>query len=169
MGTRTLFSRRGSHPRLQAINLPASLTHSTQKDTTPPPQPHETYNSSMPNMALISTVSSGAGGTSSCNSRSCCSRLMVVSTLSSSCVLHLNGVLEVQDRVGTSVHLLTCKVELLMGEVSPMLGLTKAAVHGLQLQVYLHRLMCPTTEDGVLTLKPPYRVRCTRSDAHAAG
>jgi hypothetical protein len=30
MGTRTLFSHRGSHPRLQAIKLLASLTQSTQ-------------------------------------------------------------------------------------------------------------------------------------------
>jgi hypothetical protein len=28
-----------------------------------------------------------------------------------------------------------------------------------QLQVHLRRLMCPTTEDGILTLKPLHRVR----------
>jgi hypothetical protein len=37
MGTRTLFSRRGLHPRLQAINLLASLTQSTQNLVSPHP------------------------------------------------------------------------------------------------------------------------------------
>jgi hypothetical protein len=68
--------------------------------------------------------------------------------------LHLDGILEVHDHMDTGLHLLTCKVELLMGEVPPMLGLTKATVSGLQLQVSFCRLTCPTTKVGVLTLKP---------------
>jgi hypothetical protein len=46
MGTRTLFSRRGSHQRLQAIKLLASLTQSTQNfvsshPTSTRPSPHQ--------------------------------------------------------------------------------------------------------------------------------
>jgi hypothetical protein len=46
MGTRTLFSRRGSHLRLQAIKLLASLTQSTQNfvpshPTSMRPSPHQ--------------------------------------------------------------------------------------------------------------------------------
>jgi hypothetical protein len=46
MGTRTLFSRCGSHPRLQAIKLLASLTQSTQNfvsshPTSTRPSPHQ--------------------------------------------------------------------------------------------------------------------------------
>jgi hypothetical protein len=46
MGMRTLFSRRGSHPRLQAIKLLASLTQSTQNfvsshPTSTRPSPHQ--------------------------------------------------------------------------------------------------------------------------------
>jgi hypothetical protein len=37
MGTRTLLSRRGLHPRLQAIKLLASLTQSTQNFVSPHP------------------------------------------------------------------------------------------------------------------------------------
>jgi hypothetical protein len=37
MGPRTLFSRHGSHPRLQAIKLLASLTLSTQNFISPHP------------------------------------------------------------------------------------------------------------------------------------
>jgi hypothetical protein len=37
MGTRTLLSRHGSHPRLQAIKLLASLTQSTQNFISPHP------------------------------------------------------------------------------------------------------------------------------------
>jgi hypothetical protein len=46
-----------------------------------------------------------------------------------------------------------------MGEVPPMLDITKTAVRGLQLLVCLCRLTCPTTEDGVFTLKPLHHVR----------
>jgi hypothetical protein len=45
--------------------------------------------------------------------------------------LRLEGILEVHDHVGTGVHLLLSEVELLAGEVQPMLGLTKAAICGL--------------------------------------
>jgi hypothetical protein len=64
----------------------------------------------------------------------------------------------VRDRVGMGVHLLTCTVELQMGEVSPMLGLTETTVRGLQHQVCFYRLTCPTIEDGILTLKPLHHV-----------
>jgi hypothetical protein len=40
----------------------------------------------------------------------------------------LNGILEMHDRVGPGVHLITSKVNLLTGVVPPVLGLAKAAV-----------------------------------------
>jgi hypothetical protein len=52
-------------------------------------------------------------------------------------VLRLNGVLMVDDPVGTDIHLLTSDVELLMGVVPPMLGLTKLTISDLQLTVLL--------------------------------
>jgi hypothetical protein len=52
--------------------------------------------------------------------------------------MHLDGILEVHNHVGMGVDLLTCKVKLLMGEVPPMLGLTKAVICGLLLQVHFH-------------------------------
>jgi hypothetical protein len=52
-------------------------------------------------------------------------------------ILHLNGVLEVYDPVGTDIHLLTCDVEQLSGVVPPMLGLTKMMICDLQLVVLL--------------------------------
>jgi hypothetical protein len=73
-------------------------------------------------------------------------------------VLRLDGILELHDHVGMGVHLLTSKAELLMGEVPPMLSLSKMAVCGLQLQVHLRWLMYPTTEDGALTLKSLHHV-----------
>jgi hypothetical protein len=78
-------------------------------------------------------------------------------------VLHVDSVLKVHNHVGTGIHLLTCKVELLMGEVPPMPGLTKAVVHGLQFQVQLCRLTCPMTEVGILMLKTLHRMRCEGS------
>jgi hypothetical protein len=46
-------------------------------------------------------------------------------------VLHLNGMLKVDDPVGTDIHLLTRDVEQLTGVVPPMLGLTKLTVSDL--------------------------------------
>jgi hypothetical protein len=40
-------------------------------------------------------------------------------------ILHLNGVLKVNDPVGMDIHLLTSDVEQLTSVVPPMLGLTK--------------------------------------------
>jgi hypothetical protein len=45
-----------------------------------------------------------------------------------------------------------------MGEVPPMLGLTDTVVRGLQFQIRLCRLTCPTTENVILTLKPLHHV-----------
>jgi hypothetical protein len=75
-------------------------------------------------------------------------------------VLRLDGILEMHDCVGIGVHLLTCEVKLLTGEVPPVLGLTKVAVCDLQLQIHLHRLTCPMMEDGILSPKPLHRVQC---------
>jgi hypothetical protein len=46
-------------------------------------------------------------------------------------VLHLNGMLKVDDPVGTDIHLLTRDVEQLTGVVPPMLSLTKLTVSDL--------------------------------------
>jgi hypothetical protein len=46
-------------------------------------------------------------------------------------VLHLNGMLKVDDPVGTDIHLLTRDVEQLTGVVPPMIGLTKLTVSDL--------------------------------------
>jgi hypothetical protein len=61
--------------------------------------------------------------------------------------------------MGTSVHLLLSELKLLTSEVPPVLDLTKVEVCSLQLEVHLYRLMCPTTKDDILTLKPLNRVR----------
>jgi hypothetical protein len=52
-------------------------------------------------------------------------------------VLHLDGVLKVDDPVGTGIQLLPSDVEQHTGVVPPMLGLTKSAVSDLQLAVLL--------------------------------
>jgi hypothetical protein len=46
-------------------------------------------------------------------------------------VLHLNGILKVDDPVGTDIHLLMRDVEQLTGVVPPMLSLTKLMVSDL--------------------------------------
>jgi hypothetical protein len=48
-------------------------------------------------------------------------------------ILCLDGFLEMHDCVGAGVHLLPCKVKLLMGVVQPMLGHAKMTVCDLQL------------------------------------
>jgi hypothetical protein len=73
--------------------------------------------------------------------------------------LHLDNVLEMHDGMCAGVHLLTGKVDLLPGVVQAMLSLTKAAVYDLQLKVLLRKLMCPMTEEGVLTLQPLHHMR----------
>jgi hypothetical protein len=50
-------------------------------------------------------------------------------------VLHLNGMLKVDDPVGTDIHLLSSDIEQLTGVVPPMLGLTKPTVSDLQFAV----------------------------------
>jgi hypothetical protein len=65
--------------------------------------------------------------------------------------------------MGTSVHLLLRELKLLTSEVPPVLDLTKVEVCGLQLEVHLYRLMCPTTKDDILTLKPLHCVQCEGS------
>jgi hypothetical protein len=52
-------------------------------------------------------------------------------------VMRLNGMLKVNDPVGTDIHLLVSDVEQLMGVVPPMLGLTKLTISDLQLAVLL--------------------------------
>jgi hypothetical protein len=52
-------------------------------------------------------------------------------------VMRLNGMLKVNDPVGTDIHLLASDVEQLMGVVPPMLGLTKLTISDLQLTVLL--------------------------------
>jgi hypothetical protein len=52
--------------------------------------------------------------------------------------------------VDLGVHLLKGEVYLLAGIVQPVLGLAKAAVRDLQLEILLHRLTCPMTEKGIL-------------------
>jgi hypothetical protein len=52
-------------------------------------------------------------------------------------VMRLNGMLKVNDPVGTDIHLLASDVEQLMGVVPPMLGLTKLTISDLQLAVLL--------------------------------
>jgi hypothetical protein len=46
-------------------------------------------------------------------------------------VLHLNGVLKVDDPVGTDIHLLASDVEQLTGVVPLMLGLTQSTISDL--------------------------------------
>jgi hypothetical protein len=52
-------------------------------------------------------------------------------------VMCLNGVLKVDDPMGTDIHLLASDVEQLTGVVAPMLDLTKLTVSDLQLAVLL--------------------------------
>jgi hypothetical protein len=49
----------------------------------------------------------------------------------------INGVLKVDDPVGTDIHLLASDVEQLTGVVPPVLSLTKPTVSNLQLVVLL--------------------------------
>jgi hypothetical protein len=80
-------------------------------------------------MASISSWSTGAGGASPYNYRSCCSRLGIISALSG--VLRLHMVLKVDDPMGTGIHLLTSDVEQHTGVVPPMLDLTRSTVSDL--------------------------------------
>jgi hypothetical protein len=52
-------------------------------------------------------------------------------------ILHLNGVLKVDDPMGMDIHLLTSDVEELTGVVPPMISLTKSTVSDLQLTFLL--------------------------------
>jgi hypothetical protein len=52
-------------------------------------------------------------------------------------VLRVHGVLEVDDPMGTDIHLLTSDVEQLTHVVQPMLGHSKMMVSNLQLTVLL--------------------------------
>jgi hypothetical protein len=65
-------------------------------------------------------------------------------------ILCLNGFLEMHYHVDLGVHLLKGEVYLLAGIVQPVLGLAKAAVRDLQLEILLHRLTCPMIEKGIL-------------------
>jgi hypothetical protein len=69
-------------------------------------------------------------------------------------ILHLNGVLEVYDPVGTDIHLLTCDIEQLTGVVPPLLGLTKTMIRDLQLVVLIQKWKCTAAEDGSLMPQP---------------
>jgi hypothetical protein len=51
--------------------------------------------------------------------------------------LHLESVLEVYNPVGMDPHLLMSEVRLQMGVVLPVLDLTKAMIHDLQLAVLI--------------------------------
>jgi hypothetical protein len=51
--------------------------------------------------------------------------------------LHLKSVLEVYNPVGMDPHLLMSEVRLQMGVVLPVLDLTKAMIHDLQLAVLI--------------------------------
>jgi hypothetical protein len=53
--------------------------------------------------------------------------------------LHLDGVLKLDDPVGTDIHLMTCDVEELTVVVPPMLGLTKTMIRDLPLTVLIQR------------------------------
>jgi hypothetical protein len=52
-------------------------------------------------------------------------------------VMCLNGMLKVDDPMGTDIHLIMSDVEQLTGVVPPKLGLTKMTVSNLRLTVLL--------------------------------
>jgi hypothetical protein len=52
-------------------------------------------------------------------------------------VLHLNGMLKVDDPMGMDIHLLVSDVKQLTGVVPPMLSLTKSTVSDLHLMALL--------------------------------
>jgi hypothetical protein len=80
-------------------------------------------------------------------------------------ILHLNGILKINDNLGVGVHRLTCEVDLLLGVDQPMLDLAKAAVRDLQLKVLLHRLTCPMMKRAFslsrLSIMCDVRVACS--------
>jgi hypothetical protein len=129
MGTRTLFSRRGSHPRLQAIKLLASLTQSTQNFVSPNPtstrpNPHRcpTWHQFPQGRQAWVAPAPEAPTTPAQGWRSSLPLLKLSA-------LHLHVVLKVDNPVGTGLHLLTSDVEQHTGVVASMLSITKATVN----------------------------------------
>jgi hypothetical protein len=129
MGMRTLFSRRGLHPRLQAIKLLDSLTQSTPNfvsshPTSTPPSHHQ-------RLMCIDLLGVGR--------LRCCLHLMLqqlllkvgdhLRPLLNLGILRLHVVLKVDDSVGVDIHLLTGDVEQHMCVVPSMLGVTRVTVN----------------------------------------
>jgi hypothetical protein len=129
IGTRTLFSCRGLHLRLQAIKLLASLTQSTQNfvslhPTSTRPSPHQrlTWHQSPQGWqaqvvpapeALVAIAQGWRSSPPSPQAQHLC----------------LHVVLKVDDSVGTDIHLLANDVEQHTGVVPSMLSITKAMVN----------------------------------------
>jgi hypothetical protein len=86
----------------------------------------------MPDMASISSWSTGAGGAGTCN----CRKLLLevgdhLHPLLKLSILRLHVVFKVDDPVGMSIHLLMSDVEQHTSVVPPMLNLTKSTVSDL--------------------------------------
>jgi hypothetical protein len=93
--TRTMFSHLGLRMRLQATELLASLTYQlkiTKDQPTTHPNITETLSSPIPDNASISSGSSSAGGACSYNSKTSCSRLVIVYALSSTSASYVSMV-----------------------------------------------------------------------------
>jgi hypothetical protein len=71
----------------------------------------------------------------------------------------LEGMLQVNNPVGTDLHLLMTNVKQLTGVVPPMLSLTESTVSNLWLTVLLRRWKCTATEDGI-PMPQPLQLAC---------
>jgi hypothetical protein len=113
-GTRTLFSRHGLYPRLQAIKLLASLTYPLKR-TKGQPTPHPITSHDLVLIDIRHNV--GLGGVCGCEWCLKLQHLMLLLKggnhyfpLLELEFLLLIGVLTVYDRMGVTVHLLTSDV-----------------------------------------------------------